>query len=63
MKSTVDKNQCQGHGMCWMVAGEFFVSDDDGYSEAVSEDVPTDQESNVRDAAKMCPESAISVTD
>ena len=34
----------------------------DGHSTAVSEDVPVDQEEQVREAAHTCPERAISIT-
>jgi ferredoxin len=47
-----------------MAAPDFFVlSDIDGHSTAVTEDVPPDQEEAVREAAGSCPEQAIAVWD
>ncbi len=59
----VDPERCQGHTLCAMVAPKSFVlSEIDGHSSAVSEDVPPDQEEQVREAAQSCPERAITIT-
>ncbi|MBO0865677.1 MAG: ferredoxin [Mycobacterium sp.] len=64
MKVWVDPERCQGHTLCSMIAPDSFVLDDiEGHSSAVSEDVPPDQESQVREAAQSCPEQAIVVTE
>ncbi|HVV31222.1 MAG TPA: ferredoxin [Mycobacteriales bacterium] len=64
MKARVDESKCQGHTLCAMAAPDFFVlSDIDGHSTAVTEDVPPDQEEAVREAAGSCPEQAIVVWD
>jgi ferredoxin len=45
-----------------MIAPKVFRLDEvDGHSTPVSEDVPVDQEEQVRDAAHTCPERAISI--
>lgn len=63
MKVHVDPERCQGHTLCAMVAPKSFeLSDIDGHSSAVSEDVPADQEEQVREAAQSCPERAITIT-
>lgn len=60
MKVRVDQDRCQGHTLCAMIAPEMFqLSDIDGSSSAVTEVVPPDQESLVREAAQSCPEQAI----
>lgn len=47
-----------------MIAPDSFELDDiEGHSSAVSEDVPPDKESQVREAAHSCPEQAIIVTE
>ena len=62
MKVSVDSQRCQGHTLCAMIAPDSFVlSDIDGTSSPVSEDVPADQEDVVREAAQSCPEQAISI--
>lgn len=62
MKVRVDPERCQGHTLCAMIAPKSFELDEvDGHSSAVHEDVPADQEENVREAAHSCPEQAISI--
>ncbi len=64
MKVWVDPERCQGHTLCSMIAPDSFqLSDIDGSSSAVNEEVPPDQQARVRDAAQSCPEQAILVTD
>jgi ferredoxin len=60
VKVWVDPDRCQGHTLCAMIAPESFeLSDIDGHSSAVSEEVPTELEDQVREAARSCPERAI----
>jgi len=61
VKVRVDPERCQGHTLCAMIAPKMFELDDiDGHSSPVSEDVPVDQEAQVREAVRSCPEQAIS---
>ena len=63
MKVRVDPERCQGHTLCAMIAPKMFELDDiDGHSSPVSEDVPVDQEAQVREAVRSCPEQAISLS-
>lgn len=63
MKVKVDSDRCQGHTLCAMLAPKAFELDDiDGHSSPVSEDVPADQEDQVREAFDSCPERAISIS-
>ncbi|BBZ68129.1 ferredoxin [Mycolicibacterium insubricum] len=60
MKVWVDRDKCQGHTLCAMIAPDSFVLDDvDGHSTAINEIVPDDQQDAVREAAHSCPEQAI----
>ncbi|CAJ1499661.1 ferredoxin [[Mycobacterium] burgundiense] len=60
MKVWVDRDKCQGHTLCAMIAPDSFELDDvDGHSSAVNEIVPEDQQDAVREAAQSCPEQAI----
>ena len=62
MKVWVDRDKCQGHTLCAMIAPDSFVLDDvDGHSTAVNEIVPEDQQDAVREAAHSCPEQAINI--
>lgn len=63
MKVQVDPQRCQGHTLCAMAAPESFeLSDIDGHATPVSENVPAEQEANVREAVRSCPEQAVSIT-
>ena len=62
MKVHLAPERCQGHTLCAMTAPKSFeLSEIDGHSSAVSEDVPTDQQEQVREAVRSCPERAISI--
>ncbi|WP_127817937.1 ferredoxin [Microbacterium sp. CPCC 204701] len=62
MRVTVDKNVCQGHGVCLMVADRIFDIDDaDGLAWVVMQP-QTDAERNLaRQAQGNCPERAIRI--
>jgi ferredoxin len=60
VKVRVDQDRCQGHTLCAMIAPDMFeLSDIDGSSSPVTEEVPADQIELVREAAHSCPEQAI----
>ncbi|WP_416969683.1 ferredoxin [Streptomyces sp. 4F14] len=62
MKVRVDPERCQGHTLCFMRAPEVFeLSEIDGHSSPVDEEVPDDQQEKVVDAVRSCPERAIGV--
>lgn len=64
MKVHVDDERCQGHTLCAMIAPKVFeLSEIDGHSSPISEDVSGDQGENVREAVRSCPERAISITE
>ena len=62
MKAWVDPNRCRGHGICTTICGEVFAINEDGYSEAIVEEVPAELHDAVREAVKQCPEQAIEVS-
>lgn len=57
----LDRERCQGHGRCYVLAPAVFASDDDGYGTVVSEEVPPELEDAARKGANNCPEDAITV--
>jgi len=64
MKVRVDPDKCQGHTLCAMEAPQAFkLSEFDGHSTALFEEVPPELEQAVRDAAASCPEQAIVISD
>ncbi|GAA4810891.1 ferredoxin [Streptomyces ziwulingensis] len=62
MKVRVDPERCQGHTLCAMRAPKVFELDEiDGHSSPITEEVPEDQQDQVVEAVRSCPERAISV--
>ncbi|MEU9242675.1 ferredoxin [Streptomyces sp. NPDC048385] len=62
MKVRVDQERCQGHTLCAMRApGVFELSEIDGHSSPVADEVPAGQEDAAVEAVRSCPERAISV--
>lgn len=62
MKVTVDEDMCRGHGVCSAVCPEVFSLTDDGYSEVIQPDVPPALAAKAQQAARSCPEHAITAT-
>ena len=62
MRIEFDKDLCQGHNRCYLLAPELFDVDDDGFAVLrVSGDVPAELEQKAQLCADNCPEYAISV--
>jgi len=59
MKVTVNDSLCRGHGVCVALCPEVFTLLDDGYAEAIEDDVPAEFEGAVAEAIDACPEHAI----
>lgn len=62
MKVWVNDALCRGHGVCVGVCPEVFTLLDDGYAEAIEDEVPAGHEAAVAEAIAACPEHAISET-
>ena len=63
MRVHVDPGKCQGHTLCAMRApGLFELSEIDGHSSAVAGEVPADLQADALEAARSCPEQAISLS-
>jgi ferredoxin len=61
MRVAIDQNKCQGHARCGIIASSIFDLDDSGKGVVLVDEVPADEETEAREAALSCPESAISV--
>ena len=60
MKAYVDKNTCIGCGLCTSIAPSIFELDDNGLAENVlGNEVPSELENAVNEAAQSCPVGAI----
>ncbi|MFA1546240.1 ferredoxin [Actinomadura chokoriensis] len=61
MQVTVDPDRCQGHARCWEICPEVFSLDEQGHGSVTVEEVPPELQAKARDAARNCPERAITV--
>jgi ferredoxin len=62
MRIRFDRELCQGHNRCYILAPELFDTDDEGYAVLrVQGAVPPDLEQKARLAADNCPEFAIEI--
>ena len=62
MRIRYDREACQGHNRCYLLAPEIFDVDDEGYAILlVDGDVPAELEAKARLAADNCPEYAITL--
>jgi ferredoxin len=64
MKLEFNRDACQGHNRCYLLAPELFDVDDDGYAIALFEGpIPPDLEKKAQLCADNCPEFAITVAE
>ena len=59
MKVHLDRERCQGHGRCYVLAPAVFSPDDDGYGYVITDDVSPDLEEAAHKGVNNCPEDAI----
>ena len=64
MRITYEREACQGHNRCYLLAPEVFDVDDEGYAVLrIDGEVPAELEEKARLAADNCPEYAITIED
>lgn len=62
MRVRVDQQRCIGSGMCVLAVGEVFDQrEEDGAAQLLQEDVPSELQDRVRQAARVCPSRAITI--
>jgi ferredoxin len=62
MRIIYDRDACQGHNRCYLLAPELFDVDDEGYAILrVTGDVPAELERKAQLAIDNCPEYAITI--
>ena len=62
MQITYNRDACQGHNRCYMLAPEVFDVDDEGYAILLIDgDVPPELEEKAQLTADNCPEYAIEI--
>ena len=64
MKISYDREKCQGHNRCYMLAPEIFDVDDEGYAVLKIEgELPADLTDKAQLCVDNCPEFAIELMD
>ena len=64
MKITYNRDACQGHNRCYMLAPELFDVDDEGYAILlVDGDVPSELHEKAQLSVDNCPEYAIELSE
>ena len=63
MRIVVDRDLCDGHGMCEAMAHEFFELDDDDVMQLLEESPPESERAKVHAAVQACPALALSLQD
>ncbi|SHK73959.1 ferredoxin [Pseudonocardia thermophila] len=63
MKISVDRDRCEGYGVCAEVAPDLLHLDDDGELVVDVEDLTPEQTETAASAARVCPVAALSLRD
>jgi len=63
MRIVLDRDRCDGHGMCEAMAHEFFELDDDEVLSILQESPPESERAKVHAAVQACPALALSLQD
>jgi ferredoxin len=63
MRIVVDRDLCDGHGMCEAIAPAYFELDDDDLMTVLVESPPESERSTVHAAVQACPALALSLQD
>lgn len=64
MRLRLDRDACQGHGLCAMYAETLFgISDEDGRAILLADPVPPGEQEAARRVVLACPERAISISE
>lgn len=63
MKIVVDRDLCDGHGMCEAMAHEYFELDDDEFLTILNEHPPEEDRAKVNAAVQSCPALALTLQD
>ncbi len=61
MRIVVDRDRCEGLGMCEAMAHEYFEVDDDDVMQILDESPPESERDKVDSAVQSCPVLALSL--
>jgi ferredoxin len=59
----LDREKCQGHGRCYVLAPEVFAPDEEGYGTVLQAEVSGELLDQATRGVQGCPEGAISIGD
>jgi ferredoxin len=59
----LDREKCQGHGRCYVLAPDVFAPDEEGYGTVLRSEVAGALVEEARRGAQGCPEEAITLED
>jgi ferredoxin len=62
MKISVDRNLCEGNGVCVGMAPDVFDLDYDDYVHVLIDPIPDERVAILRQVARTCPRSAIKLS-
>ena len=63
MRIVVDRDLCQGHGVCESEDPDVFVVGKDHRVEVLDPSPPESRRSSIEDAVRFCPTGALSIVD
>ena len=63
MRIDVDRDRCEGLGMCEAMAHEYFELDDDDTMTVLEESPPEEDRAKVHAAVEACPVMALTLVD
>lgn len=61
MRIVLDRDKCDGHGMCEAMAHEYFELDDDEQLVVLNENPPESDRAKVHAAVQSCPALALTL--
>ncbi len=63
MRVVIDRQRCQGHGLCFLFGSDLFGPDEEGHGRPLLDEVPLDRRAECDRVAQNCPERAIRLID
>ncbi|MGN6608393.1 MAG: ferredoxin [Jatrophihabitans sp.] len=63
MRIVVDRDRCEGLGMCEAMAHEYFEVGEDGYVTVLDDTPPEAKRAEIQAAVDACPVAALSLRD
>jgi ferredoxin len=58
---SIDKDVCEGHGVCWLVAAELVGAGVDGLGEVLKPQIGSSERTRAEEAIEGCPTLAIAL--